>query len=107
MATAFIKKLAVEMKSAMATGFKLEDIACIVEGEVQGACGTGPQYPNMPSVRGCFGLCDEAFEALCIAVEAELPNVRACPRTVALHRQAARDVRAAATYERQQLGLGA
>lgn len=107
MATAFINKLAVEMKSAMATGFALEDIGCVLESEVDGACGTGARFSNLPSVRGVFGLCDEAFEALCIAVEAELSNVRACPRSVALHRRAARDYCAAATYERQQLGLGA
>lgn len=101
MATAFVKKLAVEMKSAMATGFTLDDIGIVLDCEVGNACGVG---------RGSAwgeGLCEEALAALCELVEAELPRAKADRRIVELHRRAARDHRAEVAYERQQLGMGA
>lgn len=101
MASAFIKKLATEFKSAAATGFTLDDIGIVVGVEVGNACGVG---------RGSDwgeGMCDEAFDALVEQVIAALPLVSSDPRSVAIHRRAARDCRAEDAHERRQLGFGA
>ena len=83
----FIKKLAVEMRSEMEAGFTLDDIGIVVESYVHGACSFGEPWQSP-------GLCDEAFSELCRQVEAALPFVLADPKSVALSRQAARDVAA-------------
>jgi hypothetical protein len=87
---AFIAKLAVEFKSAMQTGFTLDDIGIVVGCEV-----------------GESVLCDEAFAALVDQVVAALPFVSTDARSVALHRQSARDFNAETRHERRQLGFGA
>ena len=87
MATAFIKKLAIAMKSDMETGFTLDDIGLVVQSYVDGACSFGETWQSP-------GLSDEAFTSLCDAVEAESPFVKADTRLVALGQRAARDCRA-------------
>ncbi len=96
-ANPFVRRIAVEVKSAMATGFDLEDIGIILGVEVGDACGVG---------RGSAwgeGMCDEAFARLRDEVEAALPHVRADPASIALHRRAARECAAEEWAEQRAL----